>query len=56
VLSNHHHLYCAQTDRIEDFEDDELNELLHNYFQKKAIKNFQIQDIKLQITGNFNTK
>lgn len=56
VLSNHHHLYCAQTDRIEDFEDDELNELLHNYFQNKAIKNFQIQDIKLQITGNFNTK
>jgi Fur family peroxide stress response transcriptional regulator len=56
VMNNHHHLYCAQTDRIEDFEDDELNELLHNYFQKKAIKNFQIQDIKLQITGNFNTK
>jgi Fur family transcriptional regulator, peroxide stress response regulator len=56
VMNNHHHLYCSQTDRIEDFEDDELNELLHNYFQKKAIKNFQIQDIKLQITGNFNTK
>lgn len=54
VLSNHHHLYCAETDRIEDFEDEKLNKMINNYFKSHSIKNFKIQDIKLQITGTFN--
>jgi Fur family peroxide stress response transcriptional regulator len=54
VLSNHHHLYCAETDRIEDYEDENLNELISTYFSKNKIKNFKIQDIKLQLTGKFN--
>ena len=52
-LSNHHHLYCSETERIEDFEDEELTLLISNYFEKNKIKNFKIQDIKLQITGKF---
>ena len=55
-LTNHHHLYCAETERIEDFEDEKLNELITDYFNKHKIKNFKIQDIKLQITGKFNNK
>ena len=54
VLSNHHHLYCAETDRIEDYEDEKLNILINEYFKKNKIKNFKVQDIKLQITGQFN--
>ncbi len=54
VLSNHHHLYCAETDRIEDYEDEQLNQLLNEYFKANHIKNFNIQDIKLQITGKFD--
>jgi Fur family peroxide stress response transcriptional regulator len=54
VLSNHHHLYCTDTERIEDYEDETLNELINNYFKNKKIKNFKVQDIKLQITGKFN--
>jgi Fur family peroxide stress response transcriptional regulator len=54
VLSNHHHLYCIETERIEDYEDDSLNELIKNYFKNKKIKNFKVQDIKLQITGKFD--
>jgi Fur family peroxide stress response transcriptional regulator len=53
VLSNHHHLYCAETDRIEDYENTQLNQLINDYFKKHKIKNFNIQDIKLQITGTF---
>lgn len=53
VLSNHHHLYCAKTDRIEDYEDDQLNCIIAEYFNKHKIKNFDIQDVKLQITGAF---
>ena len=54
VLSNHHHLYCAETDRIEDYEDENLNHLISEYFTKNKIKNFKVQEIKLQITGQFN--
>jgi Fur family peroxide stress response transcriptional regulator len=53
VLSNHHHLYCAETDRIEDYEDEKLNQLINNYFKKNTIENFNVTDIKLQITGKF---
>ena len=54
VLSNHHNLYCAETDRIEDYEDAKLNTLINEYFKKNKIKKFKVQDIKLQITGKFN--
>lgn len=53
VLEKHHHLYCAKSDRIEDYYDDELNQLLERYFKNKKIENFKIEDVKLQIIGNF---
>ena len=53
VLENHHHLYCSDSDRIEDYFDDELNQLLDNHFQKRGIPGFEIDDIKLQIIGKF---
>lgn len=55
VLSKHHHLYCAETERIEDYEDEALNSLINAYFKKNKIKYFTVQDIKLQITGQFKT-
>ncbi len=54
VLDKHHHLYCAQTQRIEDFYDDNLNKLLEEYFANNKIPNFSIEDIKLNIIGHFN--
>ena len=53
IMSHHHHLYCSETDRIEDFEDPQLDQFISEYFKKKKIKNFKVQDIKLQITGTF---
>lgn len=53
ITENHHHLYCAESDRIEDYFDHELNEMIGNYFEKKSIPGFQIADIKLQIIGTF---
>ncbi|MFZ4058766.1 MAG: Fur family transcriptional regulator [Ferruginibacter sp.] len=55
VLSNHHHLYCAETDRIEDFEDEKLTSIINSYFKKNKIHNFKVKDIKLQITGKFKS-
>jgi Fur family peroxide stress response transcriptional regulator len=55
VLSNHHHLYCTETDRIEDYEDENLNKLINEYFKENKIINFKVKDIKLQITGKFKS-
>ncbi len=54
VVSHHHHLYCSETDRIEDYEDELLDKLINEYFKNKKIEKFEIQDITLQITGKFN--
>jgi Fur family peroxide stress response transcriptional regulator len=56
VMEKHHHLYCAESDRIEDYFDTELNALIGNYFEKKGIPDFEINDIKLQIIGKFTNR
>lgn len=53
VKEKHHHLYCSESERIEDYFDKELDTLLENYLKKKTIPNFKIKDVKLQIVGNF---
>jgi len=53
ILEKHHHLYCNNTDRIEDYYDEELDLLLEEYFKKKEIRGFSIDDIKLQLVGKF---
>lgn len=53
ILHQHHHLYCEQTERIEDFDDPDLDQLIAQYFEKKKIKGFTIKDITLQINGEF---
>ncbi len=54
-VENHHHLYCSECDLIEDYIDNELDELLKEYFDKKKLKGFNIDDIVLQIRGTFET-
>lgn len=54
ILTPHHHVYCSNCDSIIDYEDDELDELLNNYFAGKGIPGFQIEEIKLQISGRHN--
>jgi Fur family peroxide stress response transcriptional regulator len=56
IVENHHHLYCVDSDRIEDYNDSELDHLLKSYFEKKSIPGFNIQEIKVQINGDFNKK
>ena len=56
MTDKHHHLYCSESERIADFIDEELDEMLSLYFKKKNIDNFMIEDIKLQINGKFIDK
>jgi len=55
ILDKHHHLYCAESDRIEDYFDEDLDRLLQEYFRKKAIPDFDIRDIVLHVNGNFTS-
>ena len=36
VLAHHHHLYCSETERIEDFEDPQLDQFISEYFKKSC--------------------
>ena len=53
VIEDHHHLYSTESDRIEDYINHDLNNLLKEYFKKNKINDFEIDDIKLQIIGKF---
>ena len=53
ILQSHHHLYCAVRERIEDYYDDELDNILNEYFKRRKIKDFDIEEIRLQIVGRF---
>lgn len=53
ILENHHHLYASDTEYIEDYFDNELDEMIDKYFQKKRIPNFVVEDVKVQIIGKF---
>ena len=53
IMTSHHHLNCSESDRIEDYNDIKLYEMLEKYFEKKGISDFKIEDIKLQIIGKF---
>jgi Fur family peroxide stress response transcriptional regulator len=53
ILEQHHHLYCAESDRIEDYADHDLDTMLMEYFRRKNIPGFKIEEIKLQIKGHF---
>jgi Fur family transcriptional regulator, peroxide stress response regulator len=56
IVEKHHHLYSAGSDRIEDYFDTELNELIDDYFKRRGIPDFKIDNIKLQIIGKFTDK
>jgi len=55
IMDSHHHLYCSESERIEDYIDEELDRMLEAYFIKKGIKGFRIEEIKLQINGKFKS-
>ena len=53
ITEDHHHLYGKDSDRIEDYFDTEIDDVLKSYFSKKKIPDFEIEDITLHIKGKF---
>jgi len=56
IIETHHHLYSSKDDLIEDYLDDELDELLQEYFKSKRLAGFKIEEIVLQIRGTFDNR
>jgi Fur family transcriptional regulator, peroxide stress response regulator len=56
ILEKHHHLYSSENEQIEDYFDENLNQVIEDYFIKKKIPGFQIEEVKLQIIGKFKKK
>lgn len=54
IAEHHHHLYSAGSDRMEDYFDPELDQMLLEYFNRKKINGFVIRDIRLQLMGDFD--
>ena len=53
IMENHHHLYCSESDRIQDYMNEELDQLLDAFFRKNGIDDFKIEEIKVLINGKF---
>lgn len=56
IVSSHHHIYSSESDQIDDFKNEELDQLLYAFFAKNSIPDFEIESIKLQINGKFRNK
>lgn len=52
ILESHGHIYCANTQEIVDYFDEELNELITSFFKKKKFTNLKIKNISLNINGD----
>ena len=53
IVENHHHLYSADSQEIKDYMNEELDQMLYDFFRKNKIDGFSIEEIKLQISGRF---
>jgi Fur family peroxide stress response transcriptional regulator len=53
IIENHHHLYSTDPEKIVDYMDEELDQMLNSYFRRKKIPGFHIDEIRLHINGKF---
>ena len=56
VRERHFHLYSTEEDVIEDYFDNELMELIRTYLKENKIKDFKVNNINLQLIGEFKNK
>lgn len=51
-LDSHGHIYCDNTKEIIDYFDQDLNEIIVDFFKKKKVNNLRIKNISLNINGD----
>ena len=50
--TEHHHLFCTNTQEIIDYCDPQLDALIRQFFAEKGLDNFQPRSFSLHITGD----
>ncbi|WP_303311331.1 Fur family transcriptional regulator [Hymenobacter sp. BT730] len=50
--SEHHHLFCTDTQEIIDYCDPQLDALIRDFFATRGLRNFQPTSFSLHITGS----
>ena len=55
-VHHHNHLYVTNTSQIIDYEDQELQKLLEDYFARKHFQNFKVTDFQVQVNGEIVDK
>ena len=50
-LDSHGHIYCTNTKELVDFYDDELDQLIIEFFKRKKVNNLKIKNISVRING-----
>ncbi len=53
ITEQHHHLYSIDDDKIEDYYDEKLTQLIDDYLKESNIPNFRVTNYKIQLIGNF---
>jgi Fur family peroxide stress response transcriptional regulator len=53
IVEPHIHLYSGEENRIEDYFDKEFFDLIDDYLQKKKIKGFKVNDVRIKCLGEF---
>ncbi len=50
-MHQHYHICDPKNDKVIDYDDPQLNELLISYFEDKRLNNVKIREIRLNIIG-----
>jgi Fe2+ or Zn2+ uptake regulation protein len=50
---SHHHLYFPEINRLQNYDDENLSEIIRKYLKKKKIPGFRVEGFNLLITGKF---
>jgi Fur family peroxide stress response transcriptional regulator len=53
IMEPHHHLISTESGLITDYDNEEISRIINKYFEENKISDFEIEEIKLQITGKF---
>lgn len=52
IMEKHHHIYLQSSGEIVDYYDEDLNQILEDYFKNKSIEDYDIKDIRLHIVAS----
>ena len=56
TMQKHFHVCDPENDKIEDYHDPELNQLIAEHLQKKHPEKLNVKDVRLLIVGNYINK